>query len=99
MLMLNKNIFILVFIFLSLNIFNSVHASETKTVVLDIPGMTCQFCPITIKKSLQKVDGVTKAVAEYDAKTATVTFDPTVTNVKALIQATTNAGYPSTLKK
>jgi len=75
----------------------NVSATESKTVVLDVPGMTCKFCPITIRKALKKVDGVTKAKSEFETKTATVTFDPTKTNVKALMKATANAGYKSTL--
>ncbi len=77
----------------------STHAAATKTVTLDVPGMTCQFCPITIRKALKQVPGVSDAKASYDTKTATITFDPAKTNVDALIKATTNAGYPATLKK
>lgn len=77
----------------------NVQAAASKTVTLNVPGMTCKFCPITIKKALKKVSGVTEAKASYDTKTATVTFDPAKTNVEALIKATTEAGYPSTLKK
>ena len=73
-------------------------ATESKTITLDVPGMTCKFCPITIRKALQKVPGVIKAKAEYETKTATVTYDPDKTNVEDLINATANAGYPSTLK-
>lgn len=75
------------------------HAAENKTVTLDVPGMTCQFCPITIRKALKKVSGVIEAKASFGTKTATVTFDPDKTNVESLIKATANAGYPSTLKK
>lgn len=34
----------------------------------------------------------------YERQEAVVTFDDTKTNVAALIQATTEAGYPSTVK-
>lgn len=74
-------------------------AAETKTVTLDVPGMTCKFCPITIRKALKKVPGVIDAKADFDSKTATVTFDPDKTSVKTLIQTTANAGYPSTVKQ
>ncbi len=74
-------------------------AAAPQTVVLDVPGMTCQFCPITIRKALEKVDGVIEAKVVFENKTATVTFDPDKTNVEALIKATTNAGYPATLRK
>ena len=42
--------------------------------------------------------GVAKVVVSLAAKTAIVTFDDAKTTVPALITATTNAGYPSTLK-
>ena len=29
-----------------------------KTVMLDVKNMTCEVCPITVKKSLEKVAGV-----------------------------------------
>jgi len=73
-------------------------ATESQTVTLDVPGMTCKFCPITIRKALQNVPGVIEAKSDYETKTATVTFDPDKTNVKTLTRATANAGYPSTLK-
>jgi periplasmic mercuric ion binding protein len=44
------------------------------------------------------VPGVSKAVVSYADKTAVVTFDDAKTAVRALITATTNAGYPSALK-
>ena len=78
---------------------SATQAAEIKTVTLDVPGMTCKFCPITIRKALEKVPGVTKAKANFDTKTATVTFDPDRTNVETLTKVTANAGYPSTLKK
>ncbi len=73
-------------------------AGEAQTVTLDVPGMTCKFCPITIRKALSKVPGVIEAKADYDSKTATVTFDPDKTSLSALTGATANAGYPSTVK-
>lgn len=82
-----------------LNLSQAVSAIETKTITLNVPGMTCKFCPITIRKALEKVPGVTEVKAEFETKTATVTFEPTKTNSEALIKATANAGYPSTLKK
>ena len=95
-----KNIFSLILaIFSLLAVSNMASAAENITAVLDVPGMTCKFCPITIRKALNKVPGVVEAKSEFKTKTATVTFDPSKTNIKALTKATANAGYPSTLKK
>jgi len=77
----------------------SAMAAKTKTVTLDVPGMTCKFCPITIRKALRQVPGVLEAKSDYDSKTATVTFDPDKTSVEDLTKATENAGYKSSLKK
>ena len=73
-----------------------VLAAEPQTVVLDIQNMTCELCPITVKKALDKVPGVTASKIDLANKTATVKFDPDQANVAALVKATTNAGYPST---
>ncbi len=72
--------------------------ADTKTVTLNVPGMTCPACPITIKKALNKVQGVSKVDVSYERKQAVVTFDDTKTDTKALVKATTNAGYPSNQK-
>nr|WP_311529513.1 mercury resistance system periplasmic binding protein MerP [uncultured Ralstonia sp.] len=73
--------------------------AATKTVTLSVPGMTCEACPITVKKALSKVDGVQKAEASLEKREAVVTFDDAKTNVGALTWATENAGYPSTAKR
>ena len=74
-------------------------AGEPQTVVLEVPGMNCKFCPITIRKALQRVPGVIEAKSDYASKTAVVTFDPDKTNVSVLTEATANAGYKSHLKQ
>ena len=77
--------------------FSSAYAAP-QTVTLSVPGMYCEVCPITVKKSLEKVPGVSKANVSFEAKEAVVSYDDAKTNVKKLTAATTAAGYPSTLK-
>jgi len=74
----------------------TVLAAEPQTVVLDVQNMTCELCPITVKRALDKVPGVAATKIDLAKKTATVIFDPERANVAALVKATTNAGYPST---
>ena len=71
--------------------------AATKTVTLAVPSMDCPVCPITVKKALIQVPGVSQASENFDKRQAVVTFDDTKTNVGALTQSTKNAGYPSTL--
>lgn len=70
-----------------------------QVVTLAVENMTCRACPITVRKSLQKVPGVTDVRVDFDRRTATVTFDPQRTSVEALQRATTHAGYPSTVAR
>ncbi|MFL0802705.1 MAG: mercury resistance system periplasmic binding protein MerP [Agarilytica sp.] len=82
---------------LSLFGFNSVLAEEQQ-VELSLPTMNCAVCPITVKKALEKVEGVGFVEASYKTKLATVKFDDSVASIDSLISATTNAGFPSSLK-
>ena len=77
--------------------FSTAYAAS-RTVTLSVPGMYCEVCPITVKKSLEKVPGVSKVNVSFEAKEAVVTYDDTKTSVDKLTGATTVAGYPSTLK-
>lgn len=70
-----------------------------RTVALAIPGMTCAACPITLKIALKRVTGVTAATVNFEQHQAVVTFDDAKTDVEALLRATGDAGYPSTVKE
>ncbi len=72
--------------------------AATKSVTLSVSGMYCAACPITVKKALDKVEGVEKVAVSFEKKEAVVTFDDAKTNVKDLREATKNAGYPSAVK-
>jgi mercuric ion binding protein len=71
--------------------------AATQTVTLSVPGMTCAACPITVKKALTKVAGVSKIDVNLGRREVRVTFDDAKANVEALTRATKDAGYPSTV--
>ena len=73
--------------------------ASPQTATLNVPGMTCPVCPITVKKALEKVQGVSKVDVRYEKKQVLVTFDDAKTNTDALVKATTNAGFPSQPEK
>lgn len=73
--------------------------AATRTVTLSVPGMTCAACPITVKKALSRVDGVSRIDVVADRREATVTFDDSKTSAQKLTLATADAGYPSTVGK
>ena len=67
------------------------------TITLSVPGMDCPVCPITVKKALNKVPGVSQADINFEKRVAIVKFDDSKTNAEALFRATKNAGYASTI--
>lgn len=69
--------------------------AASKTVTLSVPGMYCATCPITVKKALSQVPGVSKIVVSLEKRQAIVSFDDAKANVDALTWATQEAGYPS----
>lgn len=89
-----KTALLLMSIFLS-----SIVSAAEQTIVLSIPGMNCSICPITVKKSLLKVDGVKAINVIYQSKIAEVSYDDQLTNISSLQEATKNVGYPSLVVK
>ncbi|MGH8592728.1 MAG: heavy-metal-associated domain-containing protein [Gammaproteobacteria bacterium] len=75
----------------------SAALAAAKTITLNINNMSCASCAPIVKKSLERVSGVTKVAVSEQLDTATVTYDDAKANIEALIAATTNAGYPSRL--
>ena len=69
--------------------------AATQTVTLTVPGMNCATCPITVKKAMEGVAGVTAVTVDFAAKTARATYNPRRTNAAAIAAASTNAGYPA----
>lgn len=69
--------------------------AASKTVTLSVPDMYCAVCPITVKKALSQVKGVSRVEVNYEKKEATVVFDDAKTKIEDLTWATEAAGYPS----
>ncbi|WP_444993885.1 heavy-metal-associated domain-containing protein [Aliikangiella sp. IMCC44359] len=67
-----------------------------KTAKFSIENMTCKMCDITVRKAMEKVDGVIKATVDYDTKTATVIYNPSKAKIEDIAKASTNVGYKAT---
>ena len=78
--------------------FSSPLLAAQKTVTLGVPGMTCGACPITVKKAISKVKGVTQTEVDFDKRQAVVTYDDAKASADQIMRATANAGYPSTIQ-
>ncbi|MGE4218978.1 MAG: heavy-metal-associated domain-containing protein [Alphaproteobacteria bacterium] len=90
---------------LSLTAIPSVSAQTAATqvaavqpAIFAVENMTCALCPVTVKKAMEQVDGVRSVEIDFAAKTATVAFDPSVTSIEAIAAASTDAGYPASVR-
>lgn len=85
--------------FTALLLTGSAFAGTPETITLNVQNMTCAACPITVKKALEQVPGVSDVKIDYQRKTATVNLDRDKADTALLIRAATDAGFPSTVKK
>ncbi len=87
---------------LALNIPQSAQADTDvaqvaeQTQAFAVEKMTCAMCPITVRKAMERVDGVHSVTVDYETKTAVAVFDPSQTSSKAIADASTDVGYPAT---
>ncbi len=72
-------------------------STVTRQVTLALRNMTCAACAVTVKKSLTRLDGVKDARVTANPPRAVVTYDPTRVPAERLVEATTKAGFPSTI--
>jgi len=66
---------------------------ELRKTTMQISGMHCASCALTIEKSLKKVPGVQNASVNFANSKATVDFDQSIVNESALEEAIKKAGY------
>jgi mercuric ion binding protein len=74
-------------------------SAASRTVTLSVAGMTCAACPITVKKAIARVGGVSKVEVNYEKREAIVTFDDAKATVEVIAKASADAGYPAQEKK
>jgi mercuric transport protein len=67
-----------------------------ETVTLNVKQMTCNHCVMTVKKSLEAIEGVESADVTLSPPRAVVTCDLSRVAVDQLTSATREEGYPST---
>jgi len=66
---------------------------NVEKATLNIRGMHCASCAVSIEGSLNKVEGVSKAAVNFATERAYVEYNPAKATPQALEQAVENAGY------
>jgi len=64
-----------------------------ETIELGVRGMTCAACVRRVERGIRKVEGVETAEVNLVTERATVTYDPTVTELTGIAAAIEAAGY------
>ncbi|MFQ5582730.1 MAG: cation transporter [Mariprofundaceae bacterium] len=72
-------------------------SAEEKTATLNLSGMTCGTCPISVRHHVMRMKGVHAAAA--DMKTATVTYEDSEQSSQAIADAISELGFPATVKE
>ncbi len=72
---------------------------EKKKIVLQIEGMHCANCALTIEKNITKIDGVEKANVSFASEKAMIVFDPRKVELKEIERAVEEAGYKVAYEK
>lgn len=70
-------------------------AAAQQQTTFAIENMTCATCPITVRKAMEGVAGVSAVSVDFEAKTARATYDPRRTDAAQIAAASTSAGYPA----
>ncbi len=69
-----------------------------ETVSFSVEKMTCATCPIAVRKAMERVEGVKEVTVDFDSKTAVVTYDARMTDATAIGAASTDVGFPATVR-
>jgi len=68
-------------------------AEKTRTAELNVSGMHCATCALTVEKALKGVDGVASAEVNLAGERATVRYDPKKAGLADLEKAVEESGF------
>ena len=66
---------------------------KNKKITLNIGGMSCINCSLTIEKALSKLNGVIHATVNFAAEKAIIEYSPDLVDQKTIENIITEAGY------
>jgi Cu+-exporting ATPase len=65
----------------------------TRTISLDITGMSCANCSATVQDTLESLDGVRESDVNFATDGGSVTYDPERVSLREIYDAVEDAGY------
>ena len=70
-----------------------------KKIILPVTGMTCASCVATIEKGLSKMPGVSNVNVNLASEKASIEYDPSKVDTKALMDTISDVGYGVAVEK
>lgn len=64
-----------------------------KNVTLEVKGMTCGHCKMSVEGALKELDGVTSSEVDLETGKVSVKYDETKVTVDAMKEAVEDQGY------
>ncbi|PCJ85437.1 MAG: mercuric transport protein periplasmic component [Thiotrichaceae bacterium] len=83
-----KKLILLLVLFYSQNLF-----AVQQTVSLELIGMYCAMCPVTIRTALEMSDGVENVKVSRGPDKAIVIYDDEATSPDELVKVVVDSGY------
>ena len=73
----------------------SEEESSSASQIFTVEKMTCATCPIMVKNAMSSVNGVHSVEVNFEAKTVTAVYDPSVVTASEIGQASAAIGFPA----
>ncbi|MBI4469592.1 MAG: cation transporter [Acidobacteria bacterium] len=70
---------------------------EPVKVTIEIDGMTCEACAVTVRRALKRVDGVKSVDVSWRKGRAIVKYEPSKVTPEQLVEAINQTGYRARL--
>lgn len=70
-----------------------IDSNSTKTILLQINGMTCEGCEMTITKAVSDIEGVVDVNASHTDSLTTVIFDTSKASIVLISEKINELGY------
>jgi len=77
----------------------SKETKQAKKIILPITGMTCASCAATIEKGLTKLPGVSRVNVNLASEKASIEYDSSQVDTKALMDTISGVGYGVAVEK
>ena len=81
--------------------FTGISAADksVSTATIEVEKMTCATCPITVRKAMQRVEGVSEVQVDFESKSATVIYDSMMTSAQEIADASSSVGFPAQIRE